>query len=56
MKETFCWLCDLYSFLSFCERNGNYVKAVDTARQIDETAKDHKVLNFFARHLYPFFV
>lgn len=56
MKEMFVALCDLYSFLSFCQWNGNYVKAVDTARQIDEIAKGHKVLNFFARHLYPFFV
>lgn len=56
MKETFVNLCDLYSFLSFCQWNGNYPKIVDTAKEIDEIAKNHKMLNFFAKYLYPFFV
>lgn len=56
MKETFVALCNLWSFISYCQWVGNYPKAVDTAKQIDEIAKNHKVLNFFARHLYPFFV
>lgn len=56
MRETFLALCNLWSFLSYCQLVGNYTKAVDTAKQIDEIAKNHKVLNFFARHLYPFFV
>lgn len=56
MRETFLALCNLWSFLSYCQWVGNYTKAVDAAKQIDEIAKNHKVLNFFARHLYPFFV
>lgn len=56
MREIFLALCDLWSFMSFCLWVGNYPKAVDTAKQIDEIAKNHKVLNFFAKYLYPFFV
>lgn len=55
MKETFVALCNLWSFLSYCQWAGNYPKAIDTAKQIDEIAKNHKVLNFFAKYLYPFF-
>ena len=56
MRETFVALCNLWSFMSFCLWAGNYRKAEDTEKQIDEIAKKHKVLNFFAMHLYPFFV
>lgn len=56
MKETFVTLCNLYSFMSYCQLVGSYTKAVDTAMQIVEIAENHKVLNFFAKHLYKFFV
>lgn len=56
MKETFVALCKLWSFMSFCLWTGNYRKAVNTEKKIDEISKNHKVLNFIAMHLYPFFV
>ena len=56
MKVTFIALCYLWSFLYYCQWVGNYTKAIDTAKQIDEIAKNHKVLNFFAKHLHMFFV
>ena len=56
MKETFIVLCKLWSFMYCYQLTGKYTKAVDTAKQIDEIAKNHKVLNFFAKHFNQFFV
>lgn len=53
--KAFKELCWLWEYLSFCEWDGTYTKAVDTAKRIEEIAKDHPVLNFFARWLHPFF-
>ena len=55
MKKRFLNLCKLWSFVSYCEWCGDYPKAVNTCRMIDETAKGHAVLNFFAKWLHCFF-
>lgn len=55
MKETFLELCELHEWVAFVMWAGPQSKAEDACKQIDEIAKEHPILNFFAMILHPYF-